>query len=212
MKKTVIILLIAFSTASLKAQMVSRRLMSNSQYPFSSGGSILQGISPSFDNPAFSSFAYFSYKAPVYLPGEAMLHQTLLSNFQMPDTVISYLKNNSNRLVYSDGSVNGNYLFQFGIALNTKGRALQSRLLGCFQLLPFDAVTKLNYKVVFVKDVGDGKNPQQPAIIVEMPDAIKLAVEQSLDKAVEKLGTFIPATEAGVVIASHKLVVLPFNF
>lgn len=212
MKKTVIIILIAFSTASLKAQMMSRRGFPNSQYPLSPGGSILQGISPFFDNPAYGFLNYYSYKAPVYLPGEAMLHQTLLSNFQMPDTVISYLKNNSNRLVYSDGSVNGNYLLQFGIALNTKGKASQSRLLGCFQLLPFDAVTKLNYKIVFIKDVGDGKNPQQPAIIVEIPDAIKLAIEQSLNKAVEKLGAFIPATEAGVVIASHKLVVLPFNF
>jgi hypothetical protein len=207
----VIIFLMAISTVSLNAQSRNRNIY-NSTYLFP-GGSITQAtISPFSDYPIYSSLNYYNYKAPIYPFGEGMLQQTLLSNFEMPDTVLKYFKNNSNSLVYADGSVNGNYLFQFGIALNTKGQASESRLLGCFQLLPFDAVTKLNYQIVFIKDVGDGRNPQQPAIAVTIPDNIKLAIEQSLNKAVEKLSKFVPATESGVVITSHKLVVLPFNF
>lgn len=211
MKKIVIIFLIAISAISSNAQSRNRNAY-NSQNFFSSGSITQATIPPFYDYPVFSFLGYYHYKAPIYPQGEGMLQQTLLSNFQLPDSVIHYFKNNSNRLEYSDGSVTGNYLLQFGIALNTKGRASESRLLGCFQLLPFDAVTKLNYQIVFIKDVGDGRNPQQPAIAVKIPDTIKLAIEQSLNKAVEKLSIFVPATESGVVIPSHKLMVLPFNF
>lgn len=211
MKKIVIILLIAFPTVYLKAQSRNRALANPSSFPLTN--SFIAPPNPTnFDYSSYALSGYYSYKAPVYLPGEAMLQQTLLSNFQIPDTAISYCRQNSNRLVYSDGSVSGNYLLQIGILVNTKGKAEKAQLLGCFQLLPFDAVTKLNYEVVFLIDVGDGRNPRQPAISVTLPGAIQTAMEKTLGIAIKKLGSFLPATERTVVINSMKLVVLPFNF
>jgi hypothetical protein len=207
MTKIVIILLIALTTVHLNAQNRNREFPNS---PFVNAFAI-PGSTYS-DYPSYAFSRYYSYKGPVYLPGESMLLQTLLSNLQIPDTTINYFKHNSNHLVYSDGSVSGNYLLQVGILINTKGKAEKARLLGCFQLLPFDAVTKLNYNVVFLTDVGDGRNPRQPAISVTLPDAIHIRIEEALTTAIEKLTSFLPATERSVVINSTKLVVLPFNF
>ncbi len=208
MKGIVIIVLIALIAVHLNAQTRNR------DFPNSPFINVFTAPpSPTyFDYSSYAFSRYYSYKGPIYLPGEPMLLQTLLSNFQIPDTAISYCKQNSNRLVYSDGSVSGNYLLQVGILVNTKGKAEKARLLGCFQLLPFDAVTKLNYNVIFLNDVGDGRNPRQPAISVTLPETVRTEMEKALTIAIEKLASFLPATERSVVTNSTKLVVLPFNF
>jgi hypothetical protein len=211
MKKFVIILLITLTAVCLNAQSRNRDFANSTFSPFINA--FIAPPSPTyFDYSSYALSRYYSYKGPIYLPGEAMLLQTLLSNFQIPDTAINYCRHNGNRLVYSDGSVSGNYLLQVGILVNTKGKAEKARLLGCFQLLPFDAVTKLNYNVVFLTDVGDGRNPRQPAISVTLPEAVQIEIEKALTIAIEKLASFLPATERTVVISSTKLVVLPFNF